>query len=177
MVHIQPATTADLEVAARWLAEPTIAKWLDFGPGRDSPSALALKVAVTRGTDVLFAFAPDRQTAPIGVVGLGNIHRRFRTGMLWYALGDAGYSRRGLTTRAAAAVLRIAFEDLKLEAVNAWTVADNHASLRILQKTGFSLIGRQRRCHCVDGSRSDRLLFDILSSEVTGYDDAASPSI
>lgn len=167
MLDIRPATPDDLELIARWLADPPIATWLDFDPGRDNPSALALNVANTRGTDALFTFSPDRHAPRVGVVGLNNIHQRFRTAMLWYALGDARYSRQGLTTHAAAAVLRTAFEELKLEAIDAWTVAHNHASVRILQKLGFSLIGRQRRCHCIDGSRCDRLLFDILSSEVS----------
>jgi RimJ/RimL family protein N-acetyltransferase len=175
-VEIRRATIDDLELVARWLAEPTIAKWLDFGPGRDSPSALALKVGMTRGTDVLFTFAPHQQAPPVGVVGLSNIHHTFRTATLWYALGDARHGRRGLTTCAAAAVLRIAFDQLKLEAINAWTVPHNRASLRILQKIGFSLIGRQRRCHSVDGPSCDRLLFDILPSECLGALKGFSPS-
>lgn len=56
MLDIRPATPDDLELIARWLADPPIATWLDFGPGRDNPSALALKVANTRGTDALFTF-------------------------------------------------------------------------------------------------------------------------
>jgi RimJ/RimL family protein N-acetyltransferase len=173
-VDIRSATTNDLGLVATWLGEPTIAKWLDFGPGRASPSAVALKFAIARGTDVLFTFSPDRQDPPIGIVGLTNVHERFRTAMLWYALGDPRYSRQGLTTCAATAVLRIAFDDLKLEAINAWTVAQNHASLKILRKIGFSLIGRQRSCHSVDGSLCDRLLFDILASEVRAYDHATN---
>jgi RimJ/RimL family protein N-acetyltransferase len=165
MVDVRRATTNDLELVARWLAEPAIAKWLDFGPGRDSPSALAIQVGITRGTDVLFTFAPDQRVPPVGVVGLSKLHQRFRTATLWYALGDAQCSRQGLTTRAAAAVLRIAFDELDLEAIQAWTVEHNRASVRILEKIGFSLIGRQRRSHRVDGPPCDRLLFDVLSSE------------
>jgi RimJ/RimL family protein N-acetyltransferase len=166
VVEIRPAATDDLELVARWLAEPTIAKWLDFGPGRDRPSAVALKVGITRGTDVLFIFAPDQQAPPVGTVGLSHVHQTFGTATLWYALGDPQYGGRGLTTCAAAAVLRIAFDQLNLEAIQAWTLANNRASLRILQKIGFSLIGRQRHSHRLDGAPCDRLLLDILSSEV-----------
>ena len=72
MVNIRPATADDLELIVRWLAEPRIAKWLDFGPGRDSLSALTLKVAIARGTELLFIFSPAPHAPPVGVVGLSN---------------------------------------------------------------------------------------------------------
>lgn len=163
-VIVRPATDEDLAAIAAWLGEPEIAKWLDFGPGR-SISATALKYAMARGTERYYTFSPDDRGEPAGVVGLSQIHPRFRTAMLWYALGDQRMGGRGLTTRAVETVVEIAFAHLELGAINAWTVAGNRPSERILQKTGFQLIGRQRRCHYIAGEPHDRLLFDLLSSQ------------
>jgi RimJ/RimL family protein N-acetyltransferase len=153
---------------AGWLAEPRISMWLDFGTGRPL-TALALKYAISQGTKRLFTFSPAERSddAPIGVVGLSSIHPTFRTAELWYALGEPRFAGRGLTSRAAAEVVRIGFRELELRAIHAWVVAGNEASARILEKIGFRPIGRQRQCHDVDGRLRDRLLFDLVPSDLT----------
>jgi RimJ/RimL family protein N-acetyltransferase len=162
MPTVRSATDEDLRLVAAWLVEPEVAMWLDFGAGR-SMDVRALKYTMARGTDCLFTYSVEN--TPIGVVGLCNIHARFRTAMLWYALGERRFGRRGLTTRAVADVLGKGFQELGLAAINAWTVVGNEASVRILEKNGFRLIGRQRQCHHIDGEPRDRLLFDLLECE------------
>jgi RimJ/RimL family protein N-acetyltransferase len=103
---------------------------------------------------------------PVGVVGLSDIHPRFRTALLWYALGQPRFAGRGLTGRAAAEVVRLGFHELELAAIQAWAVEGNEASLRILERIGFRAVGRQRRCHLIDGQLRDRLLFDIVPREL-----------
>jgi RimJ/RimL family protein N-acetyltransferase len=68
--------------------------------------------------------------------------------------------------RAAAEVVRIGFHELDLRAINAWVVEGNKASVRILESIGFRRIGRQRQCHRIEGRRCDRLLFDIVPSDL-----------
>lgn len=165
MSMVKPATDESLPTISGWLAQRDIAKWLDFGPGGRVTTA-GLKIGIARSTERIFTFSPGGAGEPAGVVGLSQINRRFRTAMLWYALGNQCMGGQGLTTQAVEAVLRIAFDHLELDAINAWTVADNRPSLRVLQKTGFQLIGRQRRCHYVDSQPKDRLLFDRLSSRL-----------
>ena len=170
MIHVRTARDSDLETIAGWLAEPRIAKWLDFGMARP-PAAVALKYATAQGSQRLFTFAPARgqEVAPIGVVGLSSIHPTFRTALLWYALGEPRYAGRGLTSMAAVEVVRIGFGELDLRAIHAWVVAGNQASARILEKIGFRPIGRQRQCHDIDGRLHDRLLFDIVPRELADH--------
>jgi RimJ/RimL family protein N-acetyltransferase len=165
-MRIRTAANRDLETIAGWLALPRIARWLDFGSDRPL-TPVALKYAIAQGSMRLFTYAPaDAEgDAPIGVVGLSSIHPRFRTALLWYALGEPGFAGQGLTGRAAAEVVRIGFHELDLRAINAWVVDGNEASVRILENIGFQRIGRQRQCHRIEGRRRDRLLFDIVSSE------------
>lgn len=162
-VQVQPAADDDLPTIVAWLEKPEIAKWLDFGAGQ-AATAAALKLGIARGTEKVFTFSPEEAKSPVGVVGLSQIHPTFRTAMLWYALGDPELGGRGLTSRAVLAILDIAFGDLTLEAINAWAVAENRPSVRILEKAGFRLIGRQRRCHRIDDRPCDRLLFDCVSN-------------
>ena len=169
-VRLRPSADDDLPKIVDWLEEPKTAKWLDFGAGQ-VVSAAALKLGIARGTERIFLFSPHGEEAPAGVVGLSRIHPQFHTAMLWYALGNPRLRGRGLTTQAVSAVLEIAFGDLELGAINAWAVAENRPSARILQKAGFRLIGRQRRCHYIDDRPCDRLLFDRLSNRFDESDD------
>ena len=62
--------------------------------------------------------------------------------------------------------MRIGFHELDLRAIHAWAVDGNEASVRILESIGFRRIGRQRQCHAIEGKRRDRLLFDIVPSDL-----------
>jgi RimJ/RimL family protein N-acetyltransferase len=81
-------------------------------------------------------------------------------------LGNKKYG--GLGTRAVAEMLTIGFTELGLEAINAWTVETNLGGRHVVERLHFTYIGRQRRCHYVDGRHLDRLLFDILATEHEG---------
>ncbi len=48
---------------------------------------------------------------------------------------------------------------------SAWAVEHNTASIAVLKRNNFQLVGRQRQCHRIDDRPFDRLLFDLLASE------------
>jgi RimJ/RimL family protein N-acetyltransferase len=153
-----------LELAAGWLAQSSNARWLDFG-GRRALTPAALKILTQLETHVIRVFTSDEPGAvPIGLVGLNDVDRAFRTATLWVVLGDRAYARQAYATRAVAKMLTLAFEELGLHAVNTWIVEHN-PSMRIAELVNFRPIGRQRQCHYIDGQAFDRVLFDILASE------------
>lgn len=164
---LRPLTDRDLELVASWMAQKENYQWLDFGDGRQILSALALKFMMQRQTHCLRLFTGSAGE-PIGLVSLSSINRAFKTGALWYVLGNKRYGGRGCTTRAASELLTVGFHELGLWAVNAWAVADNIPSVRVLEHNHFSLVGRQRQCHYVEGRACDRLLFDLLACEHQG---------
>src|SRR5436309_14904926 len=68
-----------IELVANWLSQEDNCKWLDFGNGVHSPSLVSLKVMTQRDLHVLRVFTPHDSDLPIGVVGLSNVDRRFKT--------------------------------------------------------------------------------------------------
>jgi RimJ/RimL family protein N-acetyltransferase len=153
-----------IELVADWLSKEENYKWLDFGNGVHSLTAISLKVMTQRDLHVLRAFTPDESDLPIGVVGLSNVDRRFKTASsLWAVLGRKRYG--GYAPRASSKLLTWAFTELALESVGAWTVEINGPGRRGLEQLGFHYIGRQRRCHWIDGQPYDRLLYDLLATE------------
>lgn len=158
------------ELAARWIAAKENADWLDFNNGAP-PSPLAIRVMSQLDAHCIRLFTPDGEDAPIGLVALSDIHPRFRSARLWYVLGDKRYAGGGHTKRSVAELLRMGFQDLGLESVNAWVVESNAPSIAILRANGFRRIGAQRRCHFLDGTPHDRLLFDLLATEFGSRND------
>jgi RimJ/RimL family protein N-acetyltransferase len=164
-MNLKPIDSPELlSLAAAWLAREEDSQWLH---PRNAPQAVTpewLKIAIQRGGDVIRLFTTDRDDAPIGLVGLSEVDRNFRTARIWVLVGDKSFHARGYATRAASRMLTFGFRDLGLHAVNTWIVEGN-SSVRIAQRLNFKLIGRQRDCHYIDGKVHDRLWFDLLDSE------------
>jgi ribosomal-protein-alanine N-acetyltransferase len=78
----------------------------------------------------------------------------------WVARSHAG---RGIATEALRQALDIAFRDLSLHRVEAYTRLDNHASQRVLLRNGFTRVGVARRHVHVDGRWHDQVLYERLA--------------
>ncbi|MCB9877319.1 MAG: GNAT family N-acetyltransferase [Planctomycetes bacterium] len=95
------------------------------------------------GTAHVFAIEDDGRF--VGLVGFHQIHDG--TGELgyWVARGEQG---RGVGRHAVRAAVRVAFDYLRLDGLWAEVLADNVASIRILEGLGFHRIGE--RAHDVE---------------------------
>ncbi len=167
---LRSAGAEDVELLASWLARPETARWLT-SQFRVRPANAAFVALIMRSPrNRLFVVeAPDRDD-PVAVVGLADVDDVDGTAMIWYALGDTTLQGRGVTTAGVALVLRHAFEELGLESVNAWTMADNAASQRVLLKNGFAPVGTMRRSARVEGTVLDRHYFDIVAADFAAKD-------
>jgi RimJ/RimL family protein N-acetyltransferase len=157
-------TPALLELAAGWLARRENYQWLDFGAGRQIVTPALLKVMTQRDTHFLRLFTSDEDDEPIGIAGLNSVNRVFRTATFWGATGEKSFRMRGYGTLAGSKFLSLAFRELDLHMIDTWVVEGN-PSRKIVERLGFRYIGRLRQCHCMEGRRYDRLLYDLLASE------------
>ena len=154
-----------LELAAGWISQKENYQWLDFGDGKQIPSPAWLKIVTQRPTEVLRVFTSDDvDDRPIGLVALTEVNRNFKTARIWGLVGDKSFAARGYGTRACSAMLTYAFEELGLHAVNS-PIVEGNPSIKIMQRLGFTFMGRQRQCHYIEGRPLDRLWFDLLASE------------
>ena len=164
-MRLEPLDSGRIELVAGWLRHKENSQWLDFGRGQQVLDRLVLQVMAKSASHFVRVFSDETGSEWIGVVALSDISS-FKTALLWYVLGDKRHRGRGLTATAVAKVLGAGFAELGLHAVHAWAVPENRASVRILEKTGFKLIGRQRQCHYIDGRAYDRLLYDLLKGDL-----------
>lgn len=164
-MQLKSIESGDISLVAAWLGDEENFRWLHFSHGLQKLNAVGLKIMIQRNIHQLRLFTPDDEDRPVGLVALSDIDSTFGTATLWAVLGDKRYGGRRLTTRALQRLLTLGFRDLGLAAVNAWTLEINEAGQRILDRLNFTLIGRQRGCHVMDGRRYDRLWYDLLAEE------------
>lgn len=80
----------------------------------------------------------------------------------WVGIDHAG---RGLATEATQAAVAAAFGELGLHRIQAGTLVHNVASQRVLEKTGFELIGLAPRYLRIAGAWRDHLLFQRINDD------------
>lgn len=122
---------------------------------RDNQSRVAVRWAITlRGED-----------RAIGMVGLGSWSTYHRRAEIGYDLAHA-YWGRGIGTEAVHAAVQYGFTELKLNRIEAATIADNHESVNLLKKLDFRLEGTLRSCSWEDdGTFHDSCIFGLLHDE------------
>ena len=74
----------------------------------------------------------------------------------------------GYATEAARAVVQFGFTELHVHRIWAWCIADNAASVRVLEKLGMQLEGRLREKEHFKGRWWDTLVYAILEDDWKG---------
>jgi RimJ/RimL family protein N-acetyltransferase len=112
--------------------------------------------------NVYYTITLENSREPVGFVALINIDHGDQFGQLWYVVGDGARRSKGIMTKALHLLLAKARSDLGLHSVFTWVVDDNIASIRVLEKCGFTRMGVQREAYCYKGEYKNRILFDRL---------------
>lgn len=104
----------------------------------------------------------------VGGISLSNVRRGVtQSAEIGYWLGHA-YTGRGYMRQAVGALARYGFGRLKLHRLEAATLPDNLASIRVLERNGFRREGYARSYLRINGVWSDHLLFGLVEDDVIG---------
>ncbi|HDR9483135.1 TPA: GNAT family N-acetyltransferase [Burkholderia aenigmatica] len=156
----------DIDDIVAWLAQPTISRWFDFGLGRQALPALAVQAMVHSRQHRIRVFGSAGYPVSSGVVAVSDVTHRFATGSFWILRDRLRPACVNMAYNAATYLLHEAFVRDRLRCITAWAVDCNVPSQRLLARLGFRLIGLQRDCHLVDGTRVGRLLYDLLPEDL-----------
>jgi ribosomal-protein-alanine N-acetyltransferase len=111
---------------------------------------------------LIFRDADDRL---LGGLSLSNVRRGVtQAAVLGYWLG-LPYVGQGHMTAAVAAVACYAFEDLRLHRLEAATMPNNVASIRVLERNGFHREGIARRLLKINGAWEDHVLHGLVAED------------
>jgi [ribosomal protein S5]-alanine N-acetyltransferase len=125
------------------------------------------RYAEDQRTDQAYAFFLFRREDEelIGGLTLANIRRGVaQAGSLGYWMG-APFVRHGYMTAAVQALIPFTFSTLRLHRLEAACIPTNAASIRLLEKTGFSREGYAHEYLCINGIWQDHLLYARLQDD------------
>jgi [ribosomal protein S5]-alanine N-acetyltransferase len=105
----------------------------------------------------------------IGTCSLFNLSEQCRRAEVGYGIASTHW-RKGYMFEAVRALVNFAFDDLKLNRLEADIDPRNIASARSLEKLGFMQEGLLRERWIVDQEKSDSALFGLLARERVSFD-------
>lgn len=155
----------------RELSRGFLTPWEPIWPA-DDLTKLAFRRRIRRyqkdirnGTGYPFlVFSPDGETL-LGGLTLSHIQRGVtQSGVLGYWMGTP-YAGKGLMASAVRALVEYAFETLNLNRIEAACLPHNVASIRLLEKVGFTREGYARKYLCIDGRWQDHILFGLVRDD------------
>lgn len=107
-----------------------------------------------------------KEDGAVGMIGLRDID--WKNGVasgLGMRVWRKDIRTRGIATDAWMTLMRYAFEELRLNRINGSALEYNAASLRVCEKVGFKVEGRQRQAIYKNGKFHDLILMGCLRSD------------
>ena len=149
----------------RWMNDPEVTRYFEHtGFFPVTVEQLLERVNnVNRNPDIVSLAVMLDEAAPvhIGTVRIGPINWLHRFSELMITI-DRPYWRRGHATEAVMLMRDYAFNKLNLHKLTATAYADNLASVKLLQKVGFSVEGSYKEQFLLDGRYSDGIMLGML---------------
>jgi RimJ/RimL family protein N-acetyltransferase len=169
-LRLRPFEAGDLDALFAYQSRDDVTQHLQWSSrSRDEvQEALERKIAATairKEGDFLALAAELASTGEIvGDIVLGLVSEEHRTGEIGYIV-HPDHHGHGYATEAGRAVLRVAFEDLRLHRVTGRLDARNVASARVLEKLGMRREALQVENELVKGEWQSELVYAILDRE------------
>ena len=166
-VSLRDFQATDLDAVAAIAGDERVTRWLSFDARDREGSARMLDAAVASAlarprTEYYLAVVPPDDESAVGFVrlALGGV----KAGKLGYAV-HADRWGHGYATDAAGTLIDYGFSELGLHRITAAVGPDNHASIHVLERLGFTLEGRLRDHVFTNGAWRDSLLYARLQHE------------
>lgn len=122
--------------------------------------------AQAKPSPMLLRFAVDVDGEAAGCISVERIRQPASpvSGELGYWLGEA-YWGRGVMPQAVRQICKLAFEQLKVERIYAEVFAFNSASIRVLEKSGFTLERTLRRGAVKNGKHTAVHVYSLVKQD------------
>jgi RimJ/RimL family protein N-acetyltransferase len=150
-----------------WLNDVEVTRYLEAG--RTPMNREALRQFLSQiGQDsaaVWLAICDQANGQHIGNITLQGIHPVHRRAHLGLMIGDKAYWGKGYAHEATALLVDYGFRRWNLHSIWLGVLADHHAAIRVYEKVGFKLDGREREAWWADGRYHDLLHMSILARE------------
>ena len=163
-LQLSPFDEADFDAYFPILSAPAMSRYSDLPRNPNEKKARAfvdwlVKLGRSgRGQ----AWAIRENDVLVGCIRFNRIDRKAALGIVGYELAESAWGS-GRATEALRAVVSHGHDTLGLYRIEAWTVAGNVASEKVLRNAGFRHEGTQRQKMIIARERHDQLLFARLA--------------
>lgn len=155
---LKPVELSDLQNLHNLRTNPQVAKYI----GRDinkSPEETRQFIEMVKKNKFYFTIKTIDQNEFVGTITLWNIDRSKKYAELGYELLPQ-FQGKGLMSEAVEALLKYAFDEMGIEAIEAYTHRENVASKKLLERRGFKLVADK-----IDADNLDNIIYGINKNE------------
>lgn len=159
-VSLEPLTPEHYSLVAQWVSDPRTNRWLysEWREGNVDERTIAI-VAMNHKKNRLYLIRDDQNA--VGVAAISQISPADRHGAIWYLVGEAAATGRGVASRAVGLLVERAFTELHLHSLEASVLEGNLASEKVLLKNRFQRVGVLYQSAFIGGRPVDRTLFEL----------------
>lgn len=156
---LEPLAPEHYSLVAQWISDPRTNRWLysEWREGDVDERTIAI-VVMNHKKNRLYLIR--HQQAAVGVAAISQISPVDRHGVIWYLVGEAAATGRGVASRAIALLVERAVTELDLHSLEASVLEGNLASERVLLKNRFQRVGVLHQAAFIGGHPVDRSLFE-----------------
>ncbi|HVP06415.1 MAG TPA: GNAT family N-acetyltransferase [Candidatus Acidoferrum sp.] len=169
-VNLRTLRHSDAESLCRYIRDPENGRWLLIPwPYQLSDAHVFIKNSrkwahQKSPTNIGCGIVLKETGEVIGGIGMHKIDRRMKNAEIGCWIGKP-YRGTGLMVEAMKAMLKYAFDELKLKRVYAHIFVENVASRKMVEKCGFVREGRLRASHLHHRHWRDSYLYSILKED------------
>lgn len=114
---------------------------------------------------LVFQLLDKKSKKVIGGCGFHTWYLDHARAEIGYALTDDTIKRSGLMSEALKPIIAYGFEEMKLNRIEAFIGPNNSASIRLVEKFGFTREGLLRQHYYKDGQFEDSVAYSLLQEE------------
>lgn len=115
--------------------------------------------------DITLGIFLDSTNKLIGYAGICDISETNKSGEYYIFIGEKKLWGKGIATKVTEQILKIGFNDYKLNRIMLTVSEPNIGGLKAYEKSGFKIEGRLREASFRDNEFHDKLIMSILKSE------------
>jgi [ribosomal protein S5]-alanine N-acetyltransferase len=166
---LREPTPADAPAVLVFRGDPRVQRF-NAKPLRDAAAAVALIefLRADSAADARRHWAITANDEVVGLIGLHTWQHHHRRAELGYDMAISHWGQ-GIASESARAVIDYGFATMELHRIQAQTIADNHRSVRLLERLGFRREGTLREYSLEDDQTfHDSAVYGLLATQRAG---------
>lgn len=171
-VRLRPIWKKDIKYFLQWFNDMAVARYLGSNhimmESAEEKWIENLASATDRIVLMIEARTAKNKCKPIGTCGFHNIKQHDQRAEFGIAIGDKKSWGKGYGTEAAALMIEYGFNNRNFNCIASFAFTSNAGSIRLHEKLGFHVDGRQRAKAFINGQFCDDIAFSLLRSEWNG---------